>query len=95
MRTDLTSKHAVAKLIKMTTIRNLEVAIDVYISRVNGSPCGNTTIQLQKSRLFVNFLKGSKKTKLTLVQKEPEQYSYFKRDWDVCSYHMVSELPQQ
>lgn len=45
---DLTSKHAVAKLIKMTKIRNLEVVIDVYISRVNGSPHGNTTIQLDK-----------------------------------------------
>ena len=45
---DFTSKHAVAKLIKMTTIRYLEVVIDVYISRDNGSPYGNTTIQLDK-----------------------------------------------
>ena len=84
---------------------NLEVAIDAYISRVNGTPCGNTTIQLYKGAKdsehvksrdnLLTFLKGSKKAKLILEQQEPEQYLYFKTVWDVRCRHMVSGLPQQ
>ena len=84
---------------------NLDTAIDAYISRVDGTPCGDTTIQLHKgvkdseqvknqSNLLI-FLKGSSQAKLKLKQQEPEQYAYFQKIWDLCSRHMVSELPIQ
>ena len=84
---------------------NLDLAIDAYICRVNGTSCGNTTIQLYKGakdseqvRIRENlliFIKGSKKSKRTLLQKEPEQYAYFQTVWDICSRHMVPGLPSQ
>ena len=84
---------------------NLDVAIDAYISRVDGTPCGDTTIHLYKgakdseqvkSRTnLLTFLKGSSKAKVGLKQKEPEQYAYFQKVWDLRSRHMVSELPIQ
>ena len=84
---------------------NLEIAIDAYISRVDETPCGNTTIQLYKGSKdstqvrdrndLLIFLKGSKNAKLTLAQQKPELYSYFQRVWDVRSRHMVAGLPAQ
>jgi len=84
---------------------NLDVAIDAYISRVDGSPCGDTIIQLHKGAKdseqvkcrsnLLTFLKGSNKAKLQLKQKEPEQYAYFQKVWDLRSPHMVSDLPIQ
>ena len=61
---------------------NLSLAIDAYISRVDGCPCGDTTIKLYKgpdsttcqkmrSKLTV-FLKGSNKRKEELRKSDPE-----------------------
>ena len=84
---------------------NLDLAMDAYISRVNGTPCGSTAIHLYKGvkdseqvgsreKLLI-FLKGSKKAKTALQQKEPEEYSYFQTVWDIRSYHLGSGLPSQ
>ena len=58
---------------------NLDVAIDVYINRVNGAPCGESEIALYKGAIdehaerlqdrcheLLIFLKGLKKMKSTL-----------------------------
>ena len=84
---------------------NLDLAIDAYICRVNGTSCGNTTIQLYKGAKdseqvrmrgsLLVFIKGSKKSKRTLLQKEPEQYAYFQTVWNILSRHMISGLPSQ
>lgn len=84
---------------------NLNLAIDAYISRVDGTPCGNTPIHLYKGardseqvRIRDNlliFLKGAQKSKRSLLQKEPAQYAYFKKVWDIRSRHMVPGLPSQ
>ena len=81
---------------------NMESAMDVYIARVSGSPCGDTLIHLFKGadssefqcmRKDVQiFLKGSKKKK---EQLKPAIYSYFQRIWDVKQRHMVTDLPPQ
>ena len=64
---------------------NLSSAIDVYISRVNGAPCGATEIQLyrgassseyqQENNLLKIFLKGNKKEKKSLEKNHPEMYA--------------------
>ena len=85
--------------------QNLDLAIDAYICRVNGAPCGDTTIQLYKGckdsdklkcrQNLLIFLKGSRKAKAALKQKEPEQYAFFQSVWDVRTRHMVPNLPSQ
>ena len=71
---------------------NLHVAIDVYINRVNGAPCGESEIALYKGAIddhakrlqdrrheLLIFLKGSKKMKSTLKKTKPNDYSILKR----------------
>ena len=72
---------------------NLDVAIDAYISRVDGTPCGDTVIHLHKGAIdseqvkyrsnLLTFLKGSNKAKLALKQREPEQYAFFQK-FGIC-----------
>ena len=82
---------------------NLKSAMDVYISRVSGIPCGDTLIHLYKGADFSEFqcmrkdiqifLKGSKKKEGQLKQEKPAIYSSFQRIWDVKQRHMVTDLP--
>lgn len=87
---------------------NLDVAIDVYINRVNGAPCGESEIALYKGAIdehakrlqdrrheLLIFLKGSKKMKSTLKETKPNDYSYFEKIWDLRNRHMVKGLPEQ
>ena len=82
---------------------NMNLAVDVYISRVNGCPCGNSIIhlfrgadsskqQLQREKLLI-FLKGTKKKKEALANNDPSLYSYFDHIWKVRKNHMVTGLP--
>ena len=83
---------------------NMESAMDVYIARVSGSPCGDTLIHLYKGadssefqcmrKDMQIFLKRSKK-KEQLKQKKLAIYSYFQRIWDLKQRHMVIDLPLQ
>lgn len=82
---------------------NMNLAIETYISRVNGCPCGNTVIQLHRGsdateeqairlKLLV-FLKGSNIEKADLQNKEPYLYKHFEQVWKVRNDHMVPHLP--
>ena len=84
---------------------NLQLAINAYISRCDGCPCGRTTIHLFKGNespdfheiredLLV-FLKGSKKNKEALKQRSPNLYTEFQKVWYVRTRHMVKGLPSQ
>ena len=66
---------------------NLDLAIDAYMSRVNGCPCGTTTISLYKGaessqyqlmhdKLQI-FLKGTAHAKKALQRDHPETFSEF------------------
>ena len=66
--------------------KNHDLAIDVYIGRVNNSTCDNTRIRLYKgavstvlqgmrSKLII-FSKGSAKNKDRLCEEDPDQYIY-------------------
>ena len=86
--------------------QNLEAAIDVYISAVNGSPCGGKPIHLVKGaqdelakkyqerrqRLII-FLRGTKKKKMKLKADYPDEYKYFSQVLEVQERHMVPNLP--
>ena len=68
--------------------RNLDSAIDVYISRVDGAPCASTEIKLfkgvnsskyqEENDVLKVFLKGSKDAKLKLEKEKPVLYSKVK-----------------
>lgn len=84
---------------------NLNKAIDVYINRVDGCPCGSTVIKLYRgadssyeqqnqSKLLV-FLKGSNKQKMQLQKDHPELFAHFQEVWKVRDDHLVHELPSQ
>ena len=84
---------------------NMESAMDVYIDRVNGSPCGDTVIHLFKGADSTQyqdcrqdlqiFLKGSKVKKEHMQKEKPAVYSYFQKVWNVRQRHMVPGLPAQ
>lgn len=69
--------------------RNMDMATDIYISRANNAPCGDTTIQLfrgadstsnQELRQDVLlYLKGSKIQKSQLKRNKPEQWEFINR----------------
>ena len=87
--------------------QNLEAAISVYTSQVNGVPCGGKPIHLtrgstdelskkqqeRRGRLLL-FLRGTNKKKKQLENEHPDEYKYFMTVWDVRSNHMVKYLPE-
>lgn len=85
--------------------RNLDLAIDTYISFVNRAPCGSTVIHLYKGADSTDhhmyrenlkiFLKGSRAKKEALQQDNPSLFEHFKTIWEVRSNHMVQGYPQQ
>ena len=85
--------------------RNMELAIQAYINRVNHCPCGDTVIhlfqganseELQSVREKLQiFLKGSQKMKHNLQDEFPDLYAWFDSIWTVRNRHMVPGLPSQ
>ena len=86
--------------------KNLELAMDVYIRKVDGAPCAKQPIRLVKGAngirgkhlgerrpKLLTFLKGKKNEKEALKQSEPTLYSYFEEVWGVRNRHMVKDLP--
>ena len=69
--------------------KNMDLATEVYINRVNDSPCGGTAIKLYKGAdssdhqrrrpLLQKFLKGSKQDKHHLEQEHKQLYDYFSK----------------
>ena len=70
--------------------RNMEIATDVYIDRVNGCPCGDTVIHLYRGadateelsnrKYILQYLKGSKSK---LKAENPEMYKYCEKVWKI------------
>ena len=84
---------------------NMKKALEMYIERVNGTPCMNTSIQLyqgatdsnlteRRNRLLI-FLKGSAKAKAELKEKNPKEYHYYEKVWKVRHNHMDRTLPSK
>lgn len=83
--------------------QNLSLAIDAYISRVDGTPCGETNIKLFEGSdssgiqsictSLEIYLKGSKKAKLLLCSQEPQLYARFETIWGIRNRHLVHGLP--
>lgn len=83
--------------------QSLELAIDIYLDRVNLCPCGDGVIQLFKGsdstlqqshreKLKV-FLKGSKKRRnMQLKRTDPD---VFDSVWKIRERHMVTGYPRQ
>ena len=82
---------------------NMNLAIEAYINRVNGCPCGETTIHLfrgadsteqqeTREKLLI-FLKGSVTKKKLLQTENPTLYSEFQLIWNIRANHMVPGLP--
>lgn len=84
---------------------NMELATSVYIDHVNHSPCGNTVIHLyqgadssstqQEREHLMVFLKGSRKNKEKLEERESTLFSYLKTVWKIAKRHEILSLPQQ
>ena len=82
--------------------KNLEAAIDVYISRVDGAPCASTQIHIYKgaessterneSDLLNIFLKGNKKQKVELKSNHPEMHQKFENVWQLRERHLCNSM---
>ena len=81
------------KVDKEKYAKNMNLATDVYINRVNECSCGETVINLyrgadssarQETRVhMLQYLKGSKSQKEALQQNQPTLYAYFEQVWQV------------
>ena len=81
---------------------NLNDAIDIYISRVNKSPCANTKIHLYKGtdsscyqtlRAFVKvFLKGNPAEKANLKNEHQGTYNWIDEVWSLRNHHLMSGM---
>ncbi len=83
--------------------QNMRLAIEAYIKRVDGCPCGESQIRLYcgaesseqqevREKLLI-FLKGSNVSKESLRTTAPTLYTNFQLIWKVRANHMVSGLP--
>lgn len=79
----------------------MDLATDVYISRANHCPCGETVINLYKGadssekqvrKILIQYLKGSKQQEESIKHDHPELYHYFKQVWAIREHH---SLPTQ
>ena len=85
--------------------KNLNDVIDVYISRVNGSPCRDAKIHLfkgpqstgnQKLRdMFKIYVKGNEKEKMALQNNHPDEFKAIQDVWTLRDKHMVKGLPSK
>lgn len=85
--------------------KNLSSAIDIYISRVDQSPCAGTAIHLwkgadsttvqQERAAVLTYLKGKESEKERLKKEEPELYKNIHEIWELRNRHMVPNLPTQ
>lgn len=82
---------------------NLSSAIDVYISRVSGAPCGSKQIELycgarsteyqKENNLVKIFLKGNKAEKEALEKQHVELYAKIKRIWELKKRYVNKNIP--
>ena len=84
-------------------VKNLELAIDVYLDRVNHCECGDGVINLYKGadsqqqqgyrENIKIFLKGSKKKKEELKRTHADIYNLFESVWDMRERHLIRDIP--
>ena len=96
---------ATGKIDEKKLKHNMDLATDVYLSRVDGSPCGETTIRLFKGAdsskrqrirpYLIQFLKGSNIQREALQAEQLSLYTYFEKVWRLRNNHMVQGLPAQ
>lgn len=77
----------------------------VYVNRVDGCPCGETTIHLfkgadstaeQETRKYILiYLKGTKSQREALKKEKPSLYAYCEQVWQIRRSHMIPDLPPQ
>ena len=82
---------------------NMDLATDIYISRCDNAPCGETAIRLYKGAdstdkqelcsSVLTFLKGSKLQKRSLKETNPTVYERIENVWQIRQKHMVQGLP--
>ena len=83
--------------------KNLDLAIDVYLSRVDKSPCAKTVIHLtkeansddeQKEReIVIKGLKGKGEDKKQAKLQYPHLHKNIESIWQLRQRHMVKGLP--
>ena len=77
----------------------------MYISRVQGAPCGEAKVQLYKGadgpeakkllnrrQMLLKFLSGKSTEKESLQRNHPEMYKYFQQVWKVYLSHKLPKL---
>ena len=84
---------------------NMDQATDIYISRVNGSHCGDTVIHLFKGsdssenqglrQDLLTYTKGTKSQKTDLKHRDPERWAFIDKVWSLRNRHMTPGLPSQ
>jgi len=71
----------------------MDLATDIYIQRVNGSPCGDSVVHLFKGanssskqhlrQQVLTYLKSSQKCQSELMEENPVVYGFIKEVWAV------------
>ena len=81
--------------------KNLELAIDNYISFVNKSPCGNTVIHLYKGADATDYIAQRDYLKIFLEGSKQKNapnlalYSKFEMIWQIRNNHLIVTCAQQ
>ena len=86
--------------------RNMKLATEVYINRVNHCSCGETVIELyegadstemQKLReSLIVYLKGTKVNQEKLKTEQRDLYDYFQKIWELRNRHLIhKDIPLQ
>ena len=85
--------------------KNLDSAIDIYISRVDKAPCARTVLHIMKGaeskdllterEMLLTFLKGKVQEKKKAELNNPNLYQEVKKVWELRAKHMVPGLPHQ
>jgi hypothetical protein len=83
--------------------RNMLDAVDVYMSRVGGTPCGDTTIKLfpgnenkgyqDLGEKFCIVLKGNKGQKQKLKEEFPNEFAYIQKLLQIQKNHINRTIP--
>ena len=84
---------------------NLDLAADVYISRVQGAPCSEANIKLVKGAssdqarnivhrrtMLITYLSGKAEEKKNLRKNYPDEFAYFQKVWNVYNNHKRENL---
>ncbi len=83
-------------------VRNMDLAMYVYLSRVDQSPCGGSPIhlfkgadssKLQEMRTHLLPFLREQKQKERLKREHRDLHDYFQRVWKIREDHMVKDLP--